>query len=399
MLTWVQLYFCPTSAMPETRVAWLVPSIELGAYWQPVLAHFTQTYPEAVFYTGKVYPNFDPALPGSAIVEIVGKFSFMETQEVDAGYGRGIIVVSPKVIPRLLQFRPHIVYPQAFSLWTVFTLLLKPFLGWKVVIIHDGSSPNTDLPKNNWRTLVRRLMVKFVDGFVANSEVGRQYLIHTLDVRDRDILKRIYLVPDEAALQKKLATAEPPQLDHLQRPVFLYVGRITQRKGLKPLLKACATLKQQGYTDYTLLIIGVGDQEAELRSLAQSYGIEEQLQWEGWVDYGRLGAYFQQADVFVFPTYEDVWGMVVPEAMVFGKPILCSNGAAACELVQTNENGFVFDPHDSDAIAKGMQYFLDHPERIEPMGSRSRQIIANHNPETAAQAFVEMTQIMQGDRR
>ncbi|NEO88032.1 MAG: glycosyltransferase family 4 protein [Spirulina sp. SIO3F2] len=382
--------------MPETRVALLVPSIELGAYWQPVLAHFTETYPQAVFYTGKVYPNFDPALPGCAIVQVVGKFSFKETQAVGAGYGRGIIVVSPKIIPYLIKFRPQVVYPQAFSLWTVFTLLLKPFLGWKVVIIHDGSSPNTDLPKNNWRTMVRRLMIKLVDGFVANSEVGRQYLIKVLGVPAETILKRIYLVPDAAALQKQLANAQPPQLDGLQRPVFLYVGRITQRKGLKPLLKACSLLREQGHTNYTLLIIGVGDQEAELRALAQQYGIEAQLQWEGWVDYGRLGAYFQQADVFVFPTYEDVWGMVVPEAMVFGKPILCSNGAAACELVQTDENGFVFDPHDPGAIAQGMQYFLEHPERIEPMGERSRQIIANYTPATAAAAFMEMTTLIMG---
>ncbi|MGB0562639.1 MAG: glycosyltransferase family 4 protein [Spirulinaceae cyanobacterium] len=385
--------------MPETRVAWLVPAIELGAYWQPVLAHFHQSYPNAVFYTGKVYPTFDPSQPGAVIVQLVGQFSFQETQAVKTGYGRGIIMVSPKIIPELLKFRPQVVYPQAFSLWTVFAIALKPLLGYKVVIIHDGSSPNTDLPRNNWRTVIRRLLVKFVDGFIANSEAGRQYLLKALDVPGDRILKRIYLVPDRDALQQQLAAAEPPQLERLTRPIFLYVGRITPRKGLKPLLQACGHLKQQGYRDYTLLIIGQGDQEAELRALAQQYGIADQLQWEGWVDYGRLGAYFQQADVFVFPTYEDVWGMVVSEAMVFGLPLLCSNGAAACELVQTGENGFVFDPHDSAAIAEGMQYFLEHPERIGPMGDRSRAIIAQHTPETAAEAFMDMTQTMVGRGR
>jgi glycosyltransferase involved in cell wall biosynthesis len=386
--------------MPETRVAWLVPSIELGAYWQPVLAHFIQVFPQAVFYTGNVYPNFDPNLPGANIIQLVGKTSFMETQAVAAGYGRGIIMVSPKVIPYLLRFRPHIVYPQAFSLWTVFVIVLKPFLRWKVVIIHDGSSPNTDLPKTHWRTVIRRWLVKFVDAFVANSEVGRQYLIQTLDFPPQRLFKHIYLVPDADALQRQVARSRTAEnaavLDFatVQRPVFLYVGRLTQRKGLKPLLKACHLLSQRGYHDYTLLIIGTGDQADELGAIAQDYGIQDQLHWAGWIDYGCLGTYFEKADIFVFPTYEDVWGMVVSEAMVFGKPILCSNGAAACELVYTGENGFVFDPHDPEAIAQGMQYFLDHPEQLETMGARSREIISQFTPKSAAQAFIEVTKTM-----
>jgi glycosyltransferase involved in cell wall biosynthesis len=110
-----------------------------------------------------------------------------------------------------------------------------------------------------------------------------------------------------------------------------------------------------------------------------------------------LGAYFQQADIFVFPTFEDVWGMVVPEAMVFGKPVLCSNGAAAYELIAEGENGYIFDPHDPPALAEAMQRFLDNPDLIKSMGERSRQIIAQKTPETAAQAYIEVTSFLMGN--
>jgi glycosyltransferase involved in cell wall biosynthesis len=116
-----------------------------------------------------------------------------------------------------------------------------------------------------------------------------------------------------------------------------------------------------------------------------------QIYWQGGVAPEHLGAYLQQADVFVFPTYEDGWGTVVSEAMAFGKPVLCSTGAAVCELVQIGENGFRFDPHDPLEVAAQMAYCLDYPEQLTAMGERSRQIIAPHTPQTAAQAFVEMT--------
>lgn len=86
--------------------------------------------------------------------------------------------------------------------------------------------------------------------------------------------------------------------------------------------------------------------------------------------------------------------MVVPEAMVFAKPILCSKGAAACELIAEGENGYIFDPHDPSCLAEAMRRFLDNPDLIKSMGERSRELIAQKTPETAAQAYVEVTSFL-----
>ncbi|MGK7926914.1 MAG: glycosyltransferase family 4 protein [Spirulina sp.] len=376
--------------MPNDRIAWLVPSVELGAYWQPVLQHFTQAFEKTIFYTGRVWPDFDANISGAAAIQIVGKTDFVETQKVEMGYGRGFIIVSPKIIFYLLKFKPRIVLPQAFSLWTLLSVLFKPIGGWKIILIYDGSSPNTDFRDSTFRTVIRRWLAQFVDAFVANSHAGEKYLREALNVPKEKIFIKTYLVPDAEALQKQLSSAERPNLEGVQPPIFLYVGRITRRKGLKTLLEACGHLRSRGYENYTLLIVGTGDQKAELETLIEKEGITDRIRWEGWVEYGRLGAYFQQSDVFVFPTYEDVWGMVVPEAMVFGKPILCSRGAAAAELIKEGENGYIFDPRDPEELAEKMQSLLDRPDLIESMGGRSREIIARTTPETAARGFVEV---------
>ncbi len=379
----------------ELRIAWLVPEVGLGAYWQPVLREFTKVFKNTVFYTGGVWPGFDPKMPGSSVIQLVGKTSFVETTKIDTGYDRGFIVVSPSIIGYLLEFRPQVVFPQAFSLWTVIVALLKPLMRWKIAIIYDGSSPNTDFRDSSFRTFVRRVLVRFADAFVSNSNAGQQYLIEALNVPEDKIFTRTYLVPDAGALMKRLEGTESPNLE-LKRPIFLYVGRITSRKGIKTLLEACAILKNQGYVDYSLLIIGKGDQREELEDFIKERNFEEQVTWAGWVEYGSLGSYFQQADVFVFPTFEDVWGMVVPEAMVFGKPVLCSNGAASCELIAEGENGYIFDPRDSQGLAEAIRRFLDNPDLIKSMGERSRELIAQKTPETAAQAYVEVTSFLMG---
>jgi glycosyltransferase involved in cell wall biosynthesis len=379
--------------MDEVRIAWLVPEVELGAYWQPVLREFTKVFKNTVFYTGRVWSGFDPTLPGASAIQLVGETKFVETEKIETGYDRGFIAVSPSIICYLLKFRPDVVFPQAFSLWTVLVVLLKPLCGWKIAIIYDGSSPNTDFRDSSFRTFARRILAKFADGFVSNSQAGKKYLVEVLNVPEKLVFTRTYLVPDAEALLKRLETTKPQNFN-LKSPVFLYVGRITARKGIKTLLEACAMLKKQGYADYTLLIVGKGDQQEELETFIKEQDFADRVKWVGWVDYGSLGAYFQQADIFVFPTFEDVWGMVVPEAMVFGKPILCSKGAASCELIVEGENGYIFDPSNAKELADKMQILIENPDLIESMGEKSRQLISQKTPETAAKAYIEVTSFL-----
>ncbi|MCT7952755.1 glycosyltransferase family 4 protein [Ancylothrix sp. C2] len=374
----------------DLRIAWLVPAVELGAYWQPVLREFTKVFKNTVFYTGLVWPGFDPSLPGCDVIQLVGKTKYLETTKIKDGYDRGVFILSPSIVGYLLSFKPDLIFAQAYSLWTLLAVLFMPIGRWKLIIIYDGSSPNADFRDSVFRTFVRRILSRFACAFVSNSKAGTAYLQEALSVPPDKIFTRIYLVPDAQALLGRLESSEPINLA-LNHPIFLYVGRITSRKGITTLLQACAILNEKGYKNYNLLLVGEGDQRQELEAFIKENDFEDQVTWAGWVEYGRLGAYFSQADVFVFPTYEDVWGMVAPEAMVFGLPILCSKGAACCELIEEGKNGYIFDPRDPQALAETMQRLLDDPELIASMGERSQQIISRSTPQTAAQAFVEAT--------
>ncbi len=370
------------------RIAWLFPAMIRGNYWHPVLSEFTKVFKETIVYTG-LWPGFTPGFEGAFTVEVVGKTVLTESAQPALSYRRGFALVSPSIVGRLLQFKPHVIFTNAFSIWTLLALLFKPWGKWRIVIAWEGSSPVVDACDSNLRLILRRIMVRFTDAFITNNYRGKAYLTDILRAKESRVFAKPYEVPDSQALSGQQEDAEVSALG-LRRPVFLFVGQLIPRKGIHLLLEACTILQEQGYRDYTVLIVGDGPQRDELENFSQKYGLEDCVKWVRWVDYSRLSHYFRSADVFILPTLEDTWGMVVLEAMVFGKPVLCSKWAGSSEMVVEGENGHVFDPNEPESLAKIMRYFIDDPDKSVSMGHKSQQLISQYTPESAAQFLAEV---------
>lgn len=370
------------------RIAWLLPVAWF--YWQPVMSHFTQLFPQTKVFTG-LFPGFARGFEDSFAVEVVGKFQVIEMAREATGYGSNFTYLSPRIIFRLIRLRPHAIFASSFGIWTVLALLLKPLCWWRVIIAYEGSSPGVDYRNSAIRLLVRRLMVKFADACITNSQAGKAYLVEILKAKDNRVFVQPYEIPDT----KTLATQENIEQDTaLQRPVFLFVGHIIPRKGLHILLEACKILQQQGYREYTLQIVGDGPQREELEKFSQEHHLTDRIQWIGRVDYNLISAYFRNADVFVLPTLEDTWGVVVLEAMLMGKPVLCSTGAGTAELVVHGENGYVFDPTQPEKLAEFMRQFIDRPIAIHDMGKRAQKIMSQYTPEAASKRLAQVTNMV-----
>lgn len=374
--------------MKNLRIAWIYPSIYRGNYWYPIISEFIKSFRLTKFYTGCLWKGFDSSQPNASVFEIVGKSKFLKSFSVAEGYSRGFIYASPKIIFSLLKFRPHIILASAFSIWTLLALLFKPLGWWKVIIIYDGSSLNTDFKDSKLRLLLRTIMAHLTDAFISNSQSGVRYLHEDLGIPKSKIYQETYLVPDYNSLAQKIDT-NTLSLKPMKHPVFLFVGQLIDRKGLQKLLDACQLLERQTNSVYTLLIIGDGPERAKFEAIAEGFDLSNHIVWVGWVDYGNLGAYFQSADILVFPSFEDVWGMVVLEAMVFGMPIICSKEANASEMVEPGKNGYVFDPQDADELANIMYSFIEEPALIKKMGEHSKKFIAEHTPEAVAQSLAK----------
>jgi glycosyltransferase involved in cell wall biosynthesis len=380
------------NSIKECRIALLLPTVELGTYWQPVLKQLTNLSEKAILYTGRPWPGFDSQDPNNFTTKVVGNTIRVTTNTEKTDYSGGFMYLSPEILHYLFQFRPHVIFTSGFSAWTILALLFKPFGKWRLVIAWEGSSPNVDFRHSKVRSLLRSMMSWLADALITNSRDGEEYLIKFLGVNKDKVRRRPYMVPDVKTLLQIPRTIDAEYIGtEYQRPIFLYVGRLEHRKGLHQLLKACAMLKKQEYCNYSLMVVGRGAMEQELKSFCHDENIQDYVKWVGWVDYSSLGVYFRNADIFVFPSLEDTWGMVVLEAMAFGKPILCSKCAGASEMVVQEQNGYLFDPHHPETLTEVMKLFIKDPNLISSMGKNSQQIISEHTPEAAAQFFSEIS--------
>jgi len=375
----------------DCRVAWLLPSLARGNYWQPLFREFSRLYPHTKIYTG-FWSGFTAGCENTFDLQVVGQMGFLETKASGANYNKGFIKLSPAILNELLQFKPQVIFANGFSFWTLLALLFKPISQWRVIIAYEGSSPTVDYLNSPFRLTWRRAMVKMADAFITNSQRGKAYLTNTLQAKPERVFARPYEVAEAKTLLAKTETQNDATAN-FSHPIFLFVGQVVSRKGLNQLLKACALL-QQHHSDYTLLIIGDGEQRPELEEWTKTQGLEQSVQWLGWVNYNQLGDYFHKADVFVLPTFEDTWGMVTLEAMLFGQAILCSEGAGSSELVQTGENGYVFDPNQPQQLADFMAQFIQHPQLSQQMGQQSKEIIAPYTPEAASQQLAEVVEFV-----
>lgn len=371
------------------RIALLIPTVELGGYWRPVIEELARISERVILYTGRPWAGFDPEDPETKYVEVVGEIVRVTKNETKTDYSGGYMKLSTKIVDRLLAFKPQVIIVSGFSMWTILALLAKPIGGWQVVLAWEGSSPNVDFRNSKSRLLMRNLLAKFADTFITNSAGGKSYLVDCLKVDSNNIQIRPYLVPDTKTLLSLASAAGTVEVT-AQSPVFLYVGRIEERKGLHLLLQACHLLRQQG-AKFCLLVIGRGPQQDELKAYCQTHDLDDCVQWLGWIDYRQLGLYFDRADVFMFPSLEDTWGMVALEAMAFGKPVLCSKWAGVSELITDGKSGFICDPKDTAAMARLMRQSIEQPELITAMGIAAKEAISHHTPAAVAQFLADVS--------
>ena len=372
---------------PNLRIAWLLPSAFY--YWQPAISKLAQLFPQTTVFTG-LWQGFAPGFENSFAVEVLER-KVIQLTRTSTGYGNNFTYLSLNIINRLFRFKPHLIFTSSFGVWTMLALLLKPLAKWRVVIAYEGSSPSVDYRGSAPRLALRRAMVKAADALITNSKAGKAYLIDILKAKESNVFHQPYEVPATTALVGCTKEDKHSNLHQLQRPVFLFVGGIIPRKGLHLLLEACVVLQKQGYRNYTLLVVGDGAQRQELEAFSQTHELADCVKWAGRVNYGNLGAYFNSADVFVLPTLEDTWGVVVLEAMALGKPVLCSKWAGAAEMVIEGENGYLFEPQQPEELAKVMRRFIEQPNLSKSMGDKSQQLMAQHTPEVAAQFLAKVT--------
>ncbi len=147
-----------------------------------------------------------------------------------------------------------------------------------------------------------------------------------------------------------------PESFSKQRPLrVLFLGQVILRKGIFPLLEA-AKLLQQEPIEFQI----VGSLGIKLTPEQQNL---PNVRWIGSVPRSATSQYYQQADVFLFPTLSDGFGLTQLEAQAWKLPLIVSRFCG--EVVKDRENGLILPEISGETISQTLQWCLNHPQKLQ----------------------------------
>ena len=184
----------------------------------------------------------------------------------------------------------------------------------------------------------------------------------------------------------------------MKSKVFLYVGRIESIKGPELLLEAFHRSKRI-MQNASIVLVGSGSQEEKLRRYCEQNNLSDRVIFTGRKQPGELPRYYAAADVFVFPSLWEPFGIVVGEALASGLPVICSSFAGAADLVRDGKNGYILDPRDTEKLAAILSSLVMDDDLLESLKQGAIESIENFTIEKGAEQFLNAIAFAMGTTR
>lgn len=201
---------------------------------------------------------------------------------------------------------------------------------------------------------------------------------------DNDILKEPLSCVERSEIRKRL------NINH--EKVILAVGQFIHRKGFDTLLKATNLMLSN--SDVGIYIVG-GKPTKEFLSLVETGRNSRNVHFIEFLNSSELKELYKASDLFVLPTREDVWGLVINEALSNGLPVISTyNCVGAVELVKNDYNGILINSEDVNQLSKILDELIDSSDLLDSYSRNAIISIKNYTFENMAeQHFNELNKI------
>jgi len=253
----------------------------------------------------------------------------------------------------------------------------------KVPAIFTWHIPFTEAIPQEWREFLVRYMRYYDRVIFSTDEFMRTAVGSGLDPDKAFKINPFidtadYFLDEENDFRIKY---DIPPGDHL----VLCVSRIDPRKGQEYLIKAMAEVVKM-HPDTTCIFIGNGsltkkligrtNRLEELEAMVEEMGLKGKVRFLGKVSQTDLLKAYDACDMLVQPSIQEGFGLVISEAMCFGKPVVGSNVGGIPEQIVDGVNGFLFKATDHVELAERINDLIESPELRKKMGAKGR-VIAN----------------------
>lgn len=236
----------------------------------------------------------------------------------------------------------------------------------------------------SFKDIVKKTFISQASGFISSGTMAQQYLLHYGAKENRIHFNHFTSLHKEDIL-KELPSAEEKTRARqakgiLEKQVVLSIGQFIHRKGYDILLKAAASLNK----DVGVYIIG-GKVTQEYRQIVDELKLKN-VHFIDFMKPDELKDYFIAADLFVHPTREDVWGLVINEAMAYGLPVVTTDRCiAGIELIKNDINGYIVPVESYELLYRAIDNILSDDNKRNCMAAENLNAIREYTYETSAQ--------------
>ncbi|MBL7996234.1 glycosyltransferase family 4 protein [bacterium] len=308
-------------------------------------------------------------------------FDFEYLRDWNVAYKEGFTSLALSLLPSLYKNRPNMIIVGGFSLATLWTLLYAklfhiPFIIW------TGETIAEDKIRSRFRSLrhiLRHLQIKSAAAFVAYGTEAAKYL-QKWRIEPKQIFIGTNTVDTEfiSGRVQKLRMQKRQYISERNLPDLniLFVGYLENRKGVHLLLQAVKAIQSEyGSPVFGTHIVGSGPEEINLRSWSENNDLHHIYFW-GFKQKEELPEFLAFADLMLFTSTQELYGLVPIESMAAGVPTLCSKYAGCtADLIEDDINGIVIDPNDVDDLKLKIIYCLKKPEFMATLAENGMKTI------------------------
>lgn len=181
------------------------------------------------------------------------------------------------------------------------------------------------------------------------------------------------IVPYSSVIYNGLDTpVDDPQSLPIDTPRLLCLGRLKTRKGFDVALTAFASIIDR-FPHVRLVVAGDGPERSTLEQQAVRLGLQDVVDFVGWVAPEDVPALVNTATVMVMPSRHEPFGLVALDAALMARPIVASRVGGLAEVVLHQQTGLQVEPEDADGVAEAIAFLLEHPEIAVQMGRAARK--------------------------
>ncbi len=230
----------------------------------------------------------------------------------------------------------------------------------------------------SWTT---KYMAKNATHLIAVSESTKKDLVKLFNVSPKKISVVHEAVNSDLFHKRELAEINLVKKEFgLTKPYLLFVGTIQPRKNLINLIEAFSKLKIK---NLDLVLVGkAGWLFEEIYQAPKNFGVEERVKFLGYVSEDKLPALYSGAEIFVYPSFYEGFGLPILEAMACGVPVLASNTASIPEV--SGGNALLVNPNKVSEIASGLETLVKNKSKRELLAAKGLEWVKNFTWEKTA---------------